>query len=82
MFDLFYIDLRLLGTLGIFALPYIVLRFWALFRTVTLIIKYRRGKAENRSDKKEKAGLILYEILTAILWLPLILFAVWVNIKK
>lgn len=76
-----YIYLRIYASLGIFAIPLIVLQFGALIRLIMLIIKYKLRKAENKADKKDTVAIISYSILTAMLWLPLIILSLWVGIK-
>lgn len=73
--------LRILAVFGIFAFPLIALQLVSLIRMICLLIKHRRLKAENKADKKETALLICYCILTAFLWLPLIIIPLSAAIK-
>lgn len=73
--------LRIYASLDFFAYPLIFLQLAALTRTVMLIIQHKRLKAKNEADKKEKTLLICYCILTALLWLPIIIIALVTTIK-
>lgn len=70
-----YTYLRILAVFGLFAFPLILLQLISLIRMITLIRRHRLLRAENKADKKETALLICYCILTAFLWLPLILIS-------
>lgn len=81
MHTFIYTYLRILAAFDIFAFPLIVLQFVSLIRMIMLIKKHRLVKAENEADKKETTLLICYCILTAILWLPLIILSLSSVIK-
>ncbi|MBR1750550.1 MAG: hypothetical protein IJ740_06655 [Ruminococcus sp.] len=78
---MFYIYVRILASLGVFAFPIVILQFGVLIRIIMLIKKYRHLKVENKADIKDTAVIICYSILTAILWIPLIIFSLWIDIK-
>ena len=79
----FYVILRIYAALGIFKYPLILLQLAVMTRTIMLIRKRRLRKAENNADKKEASLLVCYLILTAFLWLPIIVLAIMtaINVK-
>lgn len=68
-----YTILRIYAAFGIISYPIIALQLFSLVRMIMLIRKHRSLKAKKNMTKKQTALLVCYCILTAFLWLPIII---------